>query len=353
MNTSNIINPPLRPPFKGMTTLIHTAAWLLVLSLPFFFTGRETHELTLINYLRAEVPPVSFMLIFYANYMVLIDEFLNARRGWMFFLSNILLIAFVMVAVHLLMQLFPHPVEIHHGPRPNNIGFFMVNALMYMLVAALSVAIRMTSGWYQAEKERRELENSRTEAELKNLKSQLNPHFLFNTLNNIYSLIAFDPDRAQAAVHDMSVLLRYVLYESSQNFVTLQKEEDFVKNYVELMRIRLSEQVEVKTEITAEQPDVLIAPLLFISLIENAFKHGISPSSPSFVHISITEKQSRVVCQISNSFFPKDAARDKSGSGIGIQNLKRRLDLLYPGRFIFTYGQQGDTYYSLLEIQLS
>ena len=123
------------------------------------------------------------------------------------------------------------------------------------------------------ETERKELEKGRVEAELKSLKNQLNPHFLFNTLNNIYSLIAFNPETAQHAVHDLSRLLRYILYENNQNRVPLAKEIEFIDNYIALMKIRLPQEVIVETEIYAER-NVEIAPLLFITLVENAFKHG-------------------------------------------------------------------------------
>ena len=279
------------------------------------------------------------VLVFYANYFVLIDHFLFAKRPWKYFLYNVVLIAFAMGAVHLIFELLPHPRWEH--PRPERewqeiVGFFMVNAMLYMLVAGLSVAIKMTGSWYQMESSRRELEKSRAEAELQNLKSQLNPHFLFNTLNNIYSLIAFSPERAQEAVHDLSRLLRYVLYDSSQPMVPLEKELDFIRNYVELMRIRLPEHVKLTTDISAATPETQVAPLLFISLIENAFKHGVSHNKPSFIR---------------NSDFPKDNGQDKSGSGIGLQNLSRRLELLYPSHHIFTYGQKGDEYVCLLELQ--
>lgn len=135
-------------------------------------------------------------------------------------------------------------------------------------------AIKMTGSWYQMESSRRELEKSRAEAELQNLKSQLNPHFLFNTLNNIYSLIAFSPERAQEAMHDLSRLLRYVLYDSSQPMVPLEKELDFIRNYVELMRIRLPEHVKLTTDISAATPETQVAPLLFISLIEKLSSMG-------------------------------------------------------------------------------
>ena len=291
--------------------------------------------MTVLSYIRSIIVPLSFMLVFYANYSVLIDHFLFAKRPWKYFLYNVVLIAFAMGAVHLIFELLPHPRWEH--PRPERewqeiVGFFMVNAMLYMLVAGLSGAIKMTGSWYQMESSRRELEKSRAEAELQNLKSQLNPHFLFNTLNNIYSLIAFSPERAQEAVHDLSRLLRYVLYDSSQPMVPLEKELDFIRNYVELMRIRLP-------------------PLLFISLIENAFKHGVSHNKPSFIDLKIHQEGTRIVCSIRNSDFPKDNGQDKSGSGIGLQNLSRRLELLYPSHHIFTYGQKGDEYVCLLELQ--
>ena len=354
MKTKETIPVLPAPPFKGMGKLIHTAAWAILFGLPFFFTGRESQTVTVLSYVRSVIVPLSFMLVFYVNYVLLIDHFLFAKRPWKFFLCNILLIAFAMGVVHLLFQLLPHPEWKH--PKPERecqeiIGFFMVNAMLYLLVAGLSVAIQMTGSWYQMESARRELEKSRAEAELQNLKSQLNPHFLFNTLNNIYSLIAFSPDRAQKTVHDLSRLLRYVLYDSSQPTVPLEKELDFIRNYVELMRIRLPEHVKLATDISSATPETPVAPLLFISLIENAFKHGVSHNKPSFIDLSIHQEGARIVCSIRNSYFPKDNEQDKSGSGIGLQNLSRRLELLYPSRHIFTYGQKGDEYVCLLELQ--
>lgn len=349
------IRPALpAPPFKGMGKLIHTAAWAILFGLPFFFTGRESQTVTVLSYVRSVIVPLSFMLVFYVNYVLLIGRFLFAKRPWQFILCNILLIAFAMVAVHLLFELLPHPEWKH--PRPERgweevVGFHIINATLYLLVAGLSVAIKMTGSWYEMESARRELEKSRAEAELQNLKSQLNPHFLFNTLNNIYSLIAFSPERAQEAVHDLSRLLRYVLYDSCQPTVPLKKELDFLHNYVELMRIRLPEHVKLTTDIAVIAPEVPVAPLLFISPIENAFKHGISHSKPSFIDLQIRQEEKQIVCSIRNSYFPKDNGQDKSGSGIGLQNLKRRLELLYPSHHIFTYGKQGDEYVCLLELQ--
>lgn len=345
-------------PFKGVERLIHVVAWGLLLGIPFFFTGRYQQELTVVHYVRSVTVSLSFMLVFYVNYCLLVDHFLFTKQIWKFLLYNLLLIVGMMLAVHVLMQVLPQPADWHRPPPPRvrewqeMAGFFLLNFLLYLLVAGLSVAIKMTGGWYQMEAMRKELEASRAEAELQNLKSQLNPHFLFNTLNNIYSLIAISPERAQEAVHDLSRLMRYVLYESSCPLVPLSKDLDFVHNYVELMRIRLPLHAELQTNIQEDVSGLQIAPLLFISPIENAFKHGISNNKPSFIHLDIRSDKSRILCTVSNSYFPKDTEQDKSGSGIGLQNLRRRLELLYPSKHTFTYGQEGDRYCCTLEIGL-
>lgn len=342
------------PPFKGMGKLIHIAAWAILFGLPFFFTGRESQTVTVLSYVRSMIVPLSFMLVFYANYFVLIDHFLFAKRPWKFLLCNVVLIAASMGAVHLMFELLPHPEWEH--PRPERewqetVGFFMVNAMLYMLVAGLSVAIKMTGSWYQMESSRRELEKSRAEAELQNLKSQLNPHFLFNTLNNIYSLIAFSPERAQEAVHDLSRLLRYVLYDSSQPFVPLGAEIGFLRDYIELMRIRLPRHVRLFVSLPENPSPSPVAPLLFISLVENAFKHGVSDEKPSYVTIDLREADGQLICKIKNSFFPKSAASDRSGSGIGLKNLSKRLEMIYPGQYTIEYGQTGEAFQAVLCIK--
>lgn len=343
------------PPLWGTEKLIHLAGWGILFCGPLFFTGRET-QVTWEGYLRAIFIPLSFMLIFYVNYGWLVKRYLFRQQQGRFLLINLLLILALMLTVYLSMRyLFPDSHPSPHPPRPLNetIGFFMLNFITYSLVAGLSVAIKMTAGWYNVEASRRELEKERAEAELSNLKSQLNPHFLFNTLNNIYSLIAFSPERAQGAVHELSRLLRYVLYESSQSLVPLEKDLDFLRNYVELMRIRLPRHVRMETRVEETRPGTLIAPLLFISLVENAFKHGVSNSEPSFIEMEIRQVGDEVSCDIRNSYFPKDAARDKSGSGIGIINLRKRLSLLYPNRYTFRCGREGDCYHAHLSITVN
>ena len=189
---------------------------------------------------------------------------------------------------------------------------------------------------------------------MQQLKNQLNPHFLFNTLNNIYSLIAISPERAQSAVLELSKLLRYVLYENTQPYVPMEKELEFNHNYIELMRLRLARHVQVDVNIpTGLCRGYKIAPLLFITLIENAFKHGTSASIRSFVKINMSEPSPGVIeCDIENSSFPKNET-DKSGSGIGLKNLSRQLELLYPGKYNLHAESDSHIYRSMLTIDLN
>ncbi|MDD3062294.1 MAG: histidine kinase [Massilibacteroides sp.] len=344
------------PLVRKIGILIHIVVWSIPLSIPFFFTGGNEFIVTPDFFLRTFIVVVSFACVFYCNYLYLIKHFLTNQRVARFILSNLLLMIMVTIAVHLIMQLLPPPDHVPGRPMDEQgifqlSGFLLRNLFMYSIVVILSVAIRMTASWFEMEGIRKDLEKNRAEAELKNLKSQLNPHFLFNTLNNIYSLIAISPEQAQETIHELSRLLRYVLYESSQTLVSVGKEMDFVRNYIELMRIRLAKNVNLQTEIDLENEDVLIAPLLFITLIENAFKHGISNNKPSFIHIRITQKERELYCLIENSYFPKDR-QDKSGSGIGLPNLEKRLSLIYPGMYSFQYGKEENQYHSILTISL-
>ena len=337
---------------KLLEVLIHITGWGIFFGLPFFFMEKREPDFSLIRYLEFSLIPLSFMCVFYLNYCLLIDKYLFNKQIGKYICINLLLISLLSILLHLWMEMhFPPPDKIEKAPR-ESISFFIRDLASFLLTAGFSVGIKMTRKWVQSENRRKELEKSNAEAELKNLKSQLNPHFLFNTLNNIYSLIAISPEKAQQAIHDLSKLLRYVLYENNPNFVPVEKEIDFINNYIELMRIRLPWQVKLETNICMpEQKGVLVAPLLFITLIENAFKHGTSNDNPSFISINLhVENNEKIICSIANSYFPKNKL-DKSGSGIGLTNLKKRLELLYPRQYTLQNEQTINGYLTVLTIK--
>ena len=318
---------------RPLEILIHIISCGIVFGFPFFFIDRTGDSINWHAYLRHSAVPLSFVTVFYLNYFLLVPHLLFREQKNKYIIYNILLVCLIGLLLHIWQSLNAPAPTLKKPHMPPGWIFFVRDILSLIFTIGLSAAIRMSARWGQAEAARREAEKSRTEAELKNLRNQLNPHFLLNTLNNIYALIAFDSDKAQQAVQELSKLLRYVLYDNQQNYVPLCKEVDFIRNYIELMRIRLSGNVEVITQFDI-QPDsrTEIAPLIFISLIENAFKHGISPTELSFIHILISENKEEIRCDIRNSYHPKTNT-DKSGSGIGLEQVRKRLELSYPGRY--------------------
>lgn len=333
-----------------LEVLIHVTAWLLIFGFPLALMEYGSFvKWNGIDYLRHLRMPLAFGVVFYANYIWLITNDLFGR-GWKKFLfCNVLLVLSVGLLVHLSWEWLYAPA-FHHPPRmrpdgnmpPPRVLFYFRDVVMLGFTVALAVVIRLSREWHKADEARREAENARTDAELKTLRNQLSPHFLLNTLNNIYALIAFDSEKAQLAVLELGKMLRHMLYDNHQKFVSLQSEADFIHNYVELMRLRLPREVEVEVDIQVHpERDTRIAPLIFISLIENAFKHGISSTERSFVTIGLKEESDGVHCIIRNSNFPKSST-DKSGSGIGLEQVKRRLRLLYPQQYEWHYGPTGD-----------
>ena len=329
--------------------LIHIIGWGIVFGFPFLMMNRSGFTITWVDYLRhGSVIPLSFLIVFYINYCFLIPRYLFEGRIKQYLLLNTVLIIVIATGAHLWQEYAFHNLGKAVGEKggkrmgPPKWIFVLRDTFSMVLTVGLSAAIKMSGRWAQMDAARREAEKSRTEAELKNLRNQLNPHFLLNTLNNIYALIAFDTDKAQAAVQELSRLLRHVLYDNQQNLVTLAKEMDFIRNYIELMRIRLSSNVTVETQFDVS-PDsrTEIAPLIFISLIENAFKHGISPTESSFIRIHFSESPGEVRCKITNSYHPKTQT-DKSGSGIGLEQVRKRLELTYPGRYTWQQGESED-----------
>jgi LytS/YehU family sensor histidine kinase len=282
---------------------------------------------------------LAFMIVFYINYLYLIDRLLYKQKTKEFIIINLLLIigmASLMYFAHdFTMSLNLDGRPMRRRRRYSSLPYVFIgrNLLSLALVVGLSVAIKMSARWAMVESERKELEKAKTEAELKNLKSQINPHFLLNTLNNIYALIEFNPPKAQTAVEELSKLLRHLLYDNNETFVPLMSEVEFIKNYIELMRIRLSKNITLTTTLEISPNSATqIAPLIYISLIENAFKHGVSGNKNSFIDIQLKENPNGIVEFIcKNSYFPKSDT-DKSGSGIGLNQVKRRLELLYPDR---------------------
>ena len=341
---------------KPLGITIHIISWFLIFFFPIMLTEWGT-RIDWEQYLRHSLVPLCSCLVFYINYLHLIPHYLFQNSGYKFLTLNIIMIIGMSTILHFGQEsLFSHPEHEFRppmGPPPPRWMFLGSHLLIMAFVVGLSTALRISMRWQYTEERLIKAEREKTEAELKNLKNQLNPHFLLNTLNNIYALIVFDHNKAQEAVQELSKMLRHVLYDNQSAMVPLEKELDFINNYISLMRIRLPKTVKVSVKLNAGNEPLHIAPLIFISLIENAFKHGISPTEDSFINISIQgHPEGKICCEIINSYFPKNET-DKSGSGIGLAQVHRRLDLSYPNKYEWTKGisADGKTYTSCITIQ--
>ena len=350
----NLMNSFTNKKHRGLEIAIHLICWGLFFAFPLFMLQQPNGSINWKAFMHHCVMPSTVCIIFYLNYFLFIPRLLFKERNKEFFIANMVAILLLILGMNYYSTIC-FPPRMDNKYLPPRIFFILRDVISLAFSAGLSVSIRMSIRLSQAEAEKQEAVKSRTEAELKNLRNQLNPHFLLNTLNNIYALVAFDTDKAQQAIQELSKLLRYVLYDNQQMYVPLTKEIDFIKNYIELMRIRVSPHVKINTQFDIKpQSQTPIAPLIFISLIENAFKHGISPVEDSFIDINVAEDDKQVTCNIRNSNYPKNEG-DKSGSGIGLEQVSKRLELIYPNQFEWKRGLTEDkkTYQSTLIIYLN
>lgn len=358
-NNPNIMNSRRTHIEHSIEAFVHIITWAYIFLSPLFFK-RSNESIDWAHYLNGCTFPLYSCIAFYVNYFVLIPRYVLQRHHLRTFVMANVLMCLLMLTL-LEVQPYIHPFKLLAPRRiptpeeraqfPPKIFFMIRGCLTFVFVICVSVALRLSLKWHQSEQARAEAELRRSEAELKNLKNQINPHFLLNTLNNIYALTAFDTDKAQQAIHELSRLLRYMLYENQSHRVPLSHEVDFIKSYVALMKIRLNDNVEVSLDTDMVDAEVPVSPLLFISLVENAFKHGVSPTEPSFIHVSLRADRHKLRFECVNSNYPKPHT-DKAPGGIGLVQVRKRLELAYPEHYIWDYGTiaEGREYRSVIEL---
>lgn len=311
-----------------LTIVLHILVWSIILLLPFLSANNSPRQPS--DYFRMWLPPLASGIIFYFNYFYFIPKLFFNKRTSFFLLGNLGLYALIIFLMESIRMNFSPALPA--GTGPNIVEMIARILITFMMTTGVAIAIRITAEWFKSEAQRKELEKERIQTELTNLKNQLNPHFFFNTLNTIYGLIPQQPEMAQNAVHRLSKLMRYHLYESNEKFVPLEQEIKFIHNYIDLMKFRLTDSVSVTYKFPEYTNGIMVAPLLFITLIENSFKHGINLNKPSSIDMSmdILNKKT-IIFYIQNTSFPAKESIEPA-SGIGIENLKKRLSLLYPGK---------------------
>lgn len=286
------------------------------------------------------------VLIFcYFNYYILVPRFYFRKKYVLYIALCILSLLFV---TYIPEQLVPLPPAHFRPPPGGKGGSFLFgishNIFLFLIGVFGSIMLRTNRRWREAEKEK-------DRAELSYLKAQINPHFLFNTLNSIYALTLEKSDEAAPAVVKLSALMRYVITESDKPHTALQKEISYVSDFVDLQKLRLGDTVNISYQVTGTYTELEIAPLILIPFVENTFKHGVNPDENSEISIRIHVEGSRLDMVAENRIVHK-VITENERSGLGIENTRTRLELLYPGKHQLKISKGIEKYVVSLTLHL-
>lgn len=231
---------------------------------------------------------------------------------------------------------------------------FTVNVVLSTLFIVIFVGmLKFAEGWFELEAKKKEIENEKLTSELRFLKAQINPHFLFNTLNNLYYLAFTNSPNTTEVIAKLSQMMRYMIYDSNHAKVPLMKEIEYMKNYISLEKLRLNEPIPINFEVTGNTNGVLIVPLIFISFLENAFKHGVSNNfAGAWITADILLEGTACIYTVANSKLPQSLVNQEEQSGIGLKNVKRRLELSYPDNFELEIEDTAEEYRVRLKLNL-
>ena len=335
---------------KFVTVLVHVLVWLGLFMIPFIDDRQHISFYFLIRI------SFTFLLLagfFYVNYLVLIPRlFLRKKIGYFILgvAASLLLVSLIQIGYVAFLE-YLGLSGMHHGS--NYARLFLNTFFPAFFIFTVSTAIRITNEWFKAEKQKKEMENEKLNAELAFLKSQVNPHFLFNILNNICSLARKKSDDTENAIIKLSQIMRYMLSESKDEKVTLEKEVEYLRNYIELQQLRISDKVRVNFTVEGSPETKMIEPMLLIPFVENAFKHGVSYLEDSEIDIFLKVRDSGLSFRVENTVFRKNGETVALESGIGLKNVLRRLELLYPGYHRIIIREEGQKYRVDLQIALA
>lgn len=329
---------------KKIRLALHAIGIVIVIIIPLYlstaFGEGNTHRLY-----QFYVHTFSGICIFYAGYLWLIPRYFlqNRKALYVLILVGLILLTYgisTLVNDYILVdpvrdaqfaEAFKKATGRNDLPAFRLFGFFN-HVLASVLVSGFALGLGVVDKLKENEIKQKELEKEKLNSELAFLKNQVSPHFFFNTLNNIYSLIGIDGPTAQESVLKLSKMMRYLLYESEQGVTMMSHEIEFMNHYIDLMKLRLSAKVDLNISFPRDFADFTIPPLLFIPFIENAFKHGVSYRERSFIHIRMDMNHERIHFTTENSIGSVAISDDLQHSGIGLNNVRKRLGLLFPDK---------------------
>lgn len=349
----------------GSPKFIHLLAISIVLLLPEMLMNLFDVK-NPADSLNGYIKTVVFILVFYAEYYWVVPRSVLRGRNHRlrFFAVNLLVLILALAVLYIVWVVnrppMPMPPQPGSGPGPllppgfphvvhggvgipcPSLPYMLGNLVMILLVMSLAVAVRVTAQLRRLADKRHESAMLQRELELSRIRSQINPHLLFNTLNTIYAMVQIDPGEAQKAIHQLSRILRYSLYNTS-NLVPLQKEFEFIRIYCSLIKMRMGDRMNLDIDIDAgSMGETEVAPMLLINAVENAMKYGVTaPDEPIRIHLRAAG--GAVSGEISNSYDPHERRRSE-GAHIGLKNMRRRIDLLYGDRCSLDIADTGSRF---------
>jgi two-component system LytT family sensor kinase len=352
---------PIKPR-AYITVLLHILVWLLFAFILLFYHPLSWN-ITLPNqfWIKQSCVLLLLVIVFYVNSTILVPQLLLKNKN-LLFICTILAIALLSSPVtrslddaldlpNLMTKAF-NEIGVQKLPKREAVlDVFMV--MMVFLITGISTSLTLIQKWQADKQEREALEKEKIGSELSFLKAQINPHFFFNTLNNIYALTHVDVETSRSALHKLSRMMRYLLYDTQAGITPLSKEVSFIVDYIELMKLRLTENTKVIFEGPMVDKDIQIAPMLFLPYVENAFKHGVSNLQASTIEIMLHLEKNTLEMTVKNAIFNDNAIIAGTYGGIGLTNTKRRLDLLYPERHTFSAGKTESTNEFIVHLTLT
>lgn len=329
--------------------LLYLMVWMVIILVPVLNSKMlEEVHVSLENILIAWLKIAPYLLIFIIHNSLIAPRLLLRKHRYVWYLVvNLLTITAVFSLVAIYEKYAPYDTEpyILNGKASFTDLAIYWNILLGFFMTGLNMGIKLLYRSLRDEQQMEELKRQNLQAEMDYLRYQINPHFFMNTLNNIHALIDIDTEYAKSAVIELSKMMRYVLYESGCETISLKKDIQFIENYIELMRIRYDSSIDICLDYPATIPNkVAIPPLLLIVFVENAFKHGVSYNHASFIHIRIGYRDDAVTAVISNSRHEKSRP---GTTGIGLENVKKRLALIYQDNYTLSIDDSDPAVYTV------
>ena len=329
--------------------LLYLMVWMVIILVPVLNSKMlEEVHVSLENILIAWLKIAPYLLIFIIHNSLIAPRLLLRKHRYVWYLVvNLLTITAVFSLVAIYEKYAPYDTEPHilNGKASFTDLAIYWNILLGFFMTGLNMGIKLLYRSLRDEQQMEELKRQNLQAEMDYLRYQINPHFFMNTLNNIHALIDIDTEYAKSAVIELSKMMRYVLYESGSETISLKKDIQFIENYIELMRIRYDSSIDICLDYPATIPNkVAIPPLLLIVFVENAFKHGVSYNHASFIHIRIGYRDDAVTAVISNSRHEKSRP---GTTGIGLENVKKRLALIYQDNYTLSIDDSDPAVYTV------